>query len=552
MAGIVLATAFPSSAVGQAELSGEWVGSLRSRAETLYVRLNLAGGGADDLSASVLSSQPRPLTVAAARAADSTLALTLVGGRDTFDLRGTWAGDTVTGSMTARQSTGTFMLLRIAQVNPALYDEYAGGYELEPGRMVFVRRGDRLASKAPFVVERSWLQFVESTGRTRLLFPSSQSEFFAGSAYTLPAPVTLRVKFVRDGSGRVTGMHWREANDTAEVYAARTNRYRAEEVRFASGDVSLAGRLLIPAGPGPHPGVVLLPGGPGPSNRNDNYFAVADLLSAAGFATLAFEKRGNGASMGDWRRASYADLAGDAVAAVQFLRRRPDLDARCVGLWGISESGWIAPLAARASSDVAFVAVVGASGLPHADLDLALLDRALRAEGALDSVAFRAIALERSIVEYARTRRNWRNTRAALDTIRAASWGHHSIIGTHTSYDFPVSEDHWFWSLYSADAGYDPLPALRELRVPLLAVWGEFDPAAPPDLNVPSFERARAGRSDSAFRLVVVPRGDHVLWEFPTANTSNFHLVRRFVPEYFDMLRTWFAEQAASCALATR
>lgn len=532
-----------NSSRGQSAPDGEWAGALRFPSETLYVRANVTRGGSD---ATVLGALPSPLRAIGAKRTAQGFELRLVGGADTLHLQGVRRGDTLSGRVARQRGGGDFTFVRVMQVNPELFDEYAGGYELPSGRLVFITRGDRFASKPPFNVERSWLQFFDDMGRTRLLFPTSQSEFFAGPAYAIPAPVTIRVEFLRDSGGRVTGLRWREGL-ASDMYARRTSRYASEEIRFAHDSLAFAGRLLVPTGARRYPAIVLIPGGPGPAGRNENYLGVAHLLASAGFVTLAFEKRGVGASIGDWRAASYVDFARDAIAAVRYLRNRPEIDSRCVGLLGISEGGWIAPLAAHLSPEVAYVAVVGASGLSHPETDLALLEIALRVDSVAEGDRSRALELERAMIEYARTRQNWNGTRARLDSILSAPWLPLSVVATHTGYDLPTTEDHWFWPLYGLDAAYDPGIALRELRVPLLAVWGEWDPASPPALHVPAFERARAGRGAESFRLVVLPRGDHTLWEFPFGNTTHFQLVRRFVPGYFDLLRDWFGAQASSC-----
>ena len=48
---------------------------------------------------------------------------------------------------------------------------------------------------------------------------------------------------------------------------------------------------------------------------------------------------------------------GDALAGVEWLRRRPEIDGRRIGLAGGSQAGWIIPLAASQSSDVDFAAI---------------------------------------------------------------------------------------------------------------------------------------------------------------------------------------------------
>src|SRR5439155_231326 len=69
---------------------------------------------------------------------------------------------------------------------------------------------------------------------------------------------------------------------------------RAEEARFADGDVTLAGTLLLPPGPGPHPACVIVHGSGG--QWRDCVRLIADVLAAAGVAALAYDIRGTGAS----------------------------------------------------------------------------------------------------------------------------------------------------------------------------------------------------------------------------------------------------------------
>jgi uncharacterized protein len=71
---------------------------------------------------------------------------------------------------------------------------------------------------------------------------------------------------------------------------------------------------------------------------------------------LIYDKRGSGASTGDWRTSSYEDLANDAIAGIDLLASRSDIDATRIGLHGHSEGAIIAAIAAAASpSKVAFV-----------------------------------------------------------------------------------------------------------------------------------------------------------------------------------------------------
>jgi dienelactone hydrolase len=88
-------------------------------------------------------------------------------------------------------------------------------------------------------------------------------------------------------------------------------------------------------------------------------------LIALGFAVLAYDKRGVGGSTGEYSSIGPANsdrmfdlLAADALAGIAALKARPDVDPARVGLVGFSQAGWIMPLAASRSRDVAFVVII--------------------------------------------------------------------------------------------------------------------------------------------------------------------------------------------------
>jgi hypothetical protein len=124
--------------------------------------------------------------------------------------------------------------------------------------------------------------------------------------------------------------------------------YDAVDVSFRDGPVALAGTLCIPRAPGWHPAVVLLQGSGGETRWGTNRF-IADRFARAGIAALVYDKRGSGASTGDWKMSSYDDLANDAIAGIDLLASRPDIDAKRIGLHGHSEGGIIAPIAVSCS-----------------------------------------------------------------------------------------------------------------------------------------------------------------------------------------------------------
>jgi alpha-beta hydrolase superfamily lysophospholipase len=130
--------------------------------------------------------------------------------------------------------------------------------------------------------------------------------------------------------------------------------------------VALRGTLTLPATKGPHPVVVLLHGS-GPARRPFGMWQY--FLARHGIATLTYDKRGAGASTGDWQTASFEDLTADALAAVQFLRNRPHINPREIGLWGNSNSGWVVGRFGMAKKDARYAAANDPLVQPNNSLD---------------------------------------------------------------------------------------------------------------------------------------------------------------------------------------
>jgi len=132
---------------------------------------------------------------------------------------------------------------------------------------------------------------------------------------------------------------------------------RIEEIEFVSHGVRLSGSVAWPAGRGARAAVVFIHGS-GKQERNMNW---ALRFAEAGIAALVYDKRGAGKSGGEYEgeqsvsEQNISLLTDDAVAALETLAAQPALRDVPVGLAGISQAGWIAPLAAERSAAAKFL-----------------------------------------------------------------------------------------------------------------------------------------------------------------------------------------------------
>lgn len=123
-----------------------------------------------------------------------------------------------------------------------------------------------------------------------------------------------------------------------------------------SENLKLSGMLMLPEGKGPFPTAVIIQGS-GPSFRNSGwYLSVVKHLQDNGIAVVIPDKRGCEKSEGEWIGASFEELATDAISAIEFVKEQVNFEYSYIGLVGMSQGGWIAPVAATKTEDVSYIA----------------------------------------------------------------------------------------------------------------------------------------------------------------------------------------------------
>jgi dipeptidyl aminopeptidase/acylaminoacyl peptidase len=139
---------------------------------------------------------------------------------------------------------------------------------------------------------------------------------------------------------------------------------------FPSTDgVRLSYALDLPPGSGPFPAIVF--GHGSGRTTKDEAMVVKSAMTRLGFAVLRYDKRGVGASTGSYEGVGpingarvLGELADDMAAGVAFLRTRPEIDGHRIGLMGISQAGWVIPLAAERAPDVRYMILVSGPTVP--------------------------------------------------------------------------------------------------------------------------------------------------------------------------------------------
>jgi len=310
-------------------------------------------------------------------------------------------------------------------------------------------------------------------------------------------------------------------------------RVRETEVSFSSGAITLAGTLLLPVDPGPHPGVVLVHGSAdGPREPLRRF---AERFAAHGLVSLVYDKRGSGRSQGSWVRASLDDLASDALAGVRLLRSRPDVDPRRVGVWAISQGGWVAPRIAALEPDaLAFVVVVTGGAIRPRDLER--FDAAAKLDAAQVGPDRKqnGLAIFDRYLAYLGDGKD----RAGLEKALQASAEQPEGRALQLGRVLPPADA---WSAWSWVPHYDPLEDIRRVRAPVLAVLGAQDrPGLASEWRARWIDALAANRDATVITLLGAGHGATV------AGTHHHGGGQTFVRGYLELVDSWLGSHLAA------
>ena len=314
-----------------------------------------------------------------------------------------------------------------------------------------------------------------------------------------------------------------------------SQQFTEQEVSFKNGDVTLVGTLRIPSSKGKHPAVVFIHG----SGAQDRDFGpLAAIFARRGIAVLTYDKRGVGDSTGDFRRVPFYELAGDALAGVRLLKTRSEINPDKIGVWGVSQGGWLGPLAASQSADVAFVISVSGPAVSPKEQMLFYRGNQLRNKGLSNQAVEEATRLRRLMWDYLGTGERRQEVRAEFEQAKRKPW-----FAEFASQGFPqtvpdlttMSESDLRW--YRQEMNYDPVAALEKVSVPVLEIFGEEDEVTPVDESLEILKRTfeRSGNKDVTFK--VFPGADHGIQTFSRRGE------RQFAPGYVETMISWIEKR---------
>lgn len=330
--------------------------------------------------------------------------------------------------------------------------------------------------------------------------------------------------------------------------AAQPRPYREQDIRFdnPAGHNQLAGTLSVPNGKGPFPAVVLI-SGTGHNTRDEDvwghkiFLVLADALNRRGIAVLRYDKRGVGASTGDYDAATTADFTSDTEAAVTWLKTQREIGSRSIGVLGHSEGGIIAPAVAAEDNSVAFVVMI-AGPVIRGD-HLFVLQSAMTAKtyGAPDDYIARRKLFDQKLYDAIIAAPS---EAVALDRARVivASGVADKVIDSNEADTLPQDTARP-WERYFL--AYDPAPTLASLKVPVLALNGSLDVQVPAQEDIAAAREAL--KNNPKATVIELPGMNHLLQDARTGSPNEYNDIEETMsPTALRIICDWVSVQTRS------
>jgi pimeloyl-ACP methyl ester carboxylesterase len=331
--------------------------------------------------------------------------------------------------------------------------------------------------------------------------------------------------------------------------------YISEEVTIIPDkkeSLSLAGTLTLPDRTAVFPAVVLISGS-GPNDRDETLFGhkpllvLSDYLTRNGFAILRYDKRGVGGSTGDYSKSTIQHFAEDALAAVEYLKQRKEIDREHIGLLGHSEGSIIASMVAAGDNGIDFIVMMAGPGTKGLEVVMDQNDNSMRYQGMEPETIEKIQKSNRELFESLLEWDGSENDRTMLRDKLTYLWEQLPLL-----IKLKVEKEPYLRNQYNAmiTPGYrsflalDPTIFIEKVTCPVYAINGENDTQVPADKNLTAIKNALKRGGNYRGETKSYPGLNHIFQESITGQMNEYAISEQTIsPEVLSDILNWMKKQ---------
>jgi pimeloyl-ACP methyl ester carboxylesterase len=307
---------------------------------------------------------------------------------------------------------------------------------------------------------------------------------------------------------------------------------RTEEIRFRSGDFELVGDLRFPAGDGPHPAIIMVHGS-GSATRNGAvpFRPLIEIFQRHGYAVFSWDTPGKSQSTGQFDEGQRLTQRAEILAkGIEVLVEHPAIDSSRIGLWGISQAGWVMPMALELTDDVAFMIVIS-GGAEDSIEQMAYQygQKVVCGGGSLEQAAL--------VEQYGAQAMRTTSYAEYLEAMEILLEIPNINLYTGVTIEI-VEEEEWKPWPRDIDSFIDPMEIIEHTTIPVLALFGELDKNIDPVQGAEGYEAALQAAGNQNYHVEVIPAAGHVLMPAKTGCIGEFGGTS-YSPRYLELMEEW-------------
>ncbi len=570
-------TARAETVTSPASADGFWDGAIAAPGSELQIQIHLIGSGESWTGTINIPAQGLnnfELSNIGVDGDDVHFEMSGVPGEPTFD--GKVSGDTLAGDFTQGPHAMKFSLERFEEPAP---EPPAAALEAVPGTGLNGEWGGSL-DVGPMDLRLALHVEDDGAGKLEAVLDSlDQNAKIAVDTVSLSdGHVTLVLKSigasfegVMNSDGSAIDGSWSQGGRNMELTFNRLAErmvldrpqtpkepfpYKSRDVSFENqaAGIKLAGTLVTPDGSGPFPAVIMITGS-GPQDRDESlmghkpFLVIADHLARHGIASLRYDDRGFAASQGNHMGSTVADFTTDAGAALDFLAAQPKIDQQALGVVGHSEGGLTGPRLAVTDARLDFLVLLAPPAEP---LDALLARQSadiLRAKGIDDGLIARlqadqkdelAMVVDESLSAQALTEKLRARIKLLKDNYTQEELDQLEVSAATLEAGIATATTPWFRSLLRED----PAVHLRQIRIPVLALFAEKDLQVAAEVNARILQSALAKAGNQDADVHILPGLNHLFQHSETGRLEEYgELTETFAPEALDAIEDWIVKR---------
>ncbi len=305
---------------------------------------------------------------------------------------------------------------------------------------------------------------------------------------------------------------------------------KEKELIIKNGIYNLKGSLLTPSGNGPFKCIILTHGS-GPELRDENRGLAYNFISK-NIAAFIYDKRGStNPESNDWNVA-FEENANDALAAATLVSMQKTIDPDNIGIYGHSQGGWVAPLAASKSGIFKFLVISAGNVVNPVEQHLWYGTNLNRYVGVTEA-DIQAI-YDYRVIKY-----------EAAITGNTSKYDSATTIAKTKPWFFRTGDGLPGGTFWKENGYYNTAPALSKLQIPTLIISGAEDKYSDTERNNKLFAEIFQTSGNNKVTIKTFPNTNHAFLITTTGypDEKEIHNLYKFAPGYLNYLSDWVKQQ---------